>query len=191
MTNITLMHRIAQEMRQEGWQDMGPQERVNEHMRRYHEAMNGHDAAPPSLADVLAGLTGASAEDGRLAIAILERIGTLNREIDKARNEVEFLESQERCNGWTHVNAAGALYVHHSSRKGACPLHGAEIKDRGRVYVGQRHERQMAATTALANHNAWEIAKATLRDLEQSQRNIRRRLFQVAPEQLRLFGGDA
>ncbi|MCA9936818.1 MAG: hypothetical protein KC415_22940 [Anaerolineales bacterium] len=183
---MALHIQIAEEMKAEGWQAMPQEKRLLEHERRYRAAMNGDGGL--AVDDALALLTGASAKQAGLALAILKRIGQLRKEVSGQRHEVEQLEGLPRCNGWTHVNKAGALYIHHSSRSRLdCPLHGADIKDRGRVYVGQNHEKQQAAIGAIANHNAWTIAKKTLADLERALRDVDAALGRVGAQQQRLL----
>lgn len=111
--------------------------------------------------------------------AVIHRISALTTEIDQAISQTSLLESANRCNGWTHVNSAGSLYVHHKSGK-PCPLHGDEIPDRGRVYIGRNPDKQQAAVDAIANQNAYEIAKKSATDSQDDLRRLKYTLKTVA-----------
>lgn len=122
--------------------------------RKYQFVTEGKDAESMRPALPLEDLSDEMIE---VITAVIHRIAALTTEIDQAVSQTSLLESANRCNGWTHVNSAGSLYVHHKSGK-PCPLHGAEIPDRGRVYIGRNQDKQQAAVDALANQNAYEVA---------------------------------
>ncbi len=121
-----------------------------------------------------------------LVTAVLSRAAQLATECDQAHDQVALLSTTDRCNGWTHVNAAGSLYIHHKNGS-PCPLHGDDIKDRGRVYVGRNIEKCQTAINALANYNAWHIAKQTLSDYQRDLGRIEADLGRVGGKQLPLF----
>lgn len=188
MTDIQLMTRVAEEMRSEGWQQRPVEERLAEHERRYRAYL--HPAPAPTLPEIVASLTGAPVEMAAGALAILQEAGQLCGEIAKWQHEVAELQPLPRCAGWSHVNKSGSMYIHHSTTDlEPCPLHGSDIKDRGRVYIGRKEDRQNEAIQALANQNAWSIACGTLADYEKRLSEIATLITTAVPGRVAKKGG--
>lgn len=190
MTAVALHIQIANDMRAAGiWETMTPEQRLEEHQRRYRDLIMHKgiiNPRPLTPAEIISGITGAAVDQAARAYAILRECARLRSEIVRQQNDVDYLKMQSRCNGWTHVNAAGSLYIHHKNGS-PCPLHGDDIKDRGRVYVGRNIEKCQTAINALANYNAWHIAKQTLSDYQRDLRCIEADLGRVGGKQLTLF----
>lgn len=152
MTDIMLMAQINNQMRAEGIAN-NPMELA----RRYNLARHGQPTQPPPTpAELLTDVFGGSVPLWEKVVKVMERATDLTNKIRDSERTIEILEQGDRCNGWTHINRAGSMYIHHAAGV-VCPMHGRYIKDRGRVYIGRKTEKQIKAIQALAINNSYEI----------------------------------
>lgn len=159
MTDIVLMSQLNQQMKAEGITN-NPQELS----RRYNLARRGQPTTPPPTPpELLNDIFGGPVLLWQKVIALMHEADTLEQEIIELQRQLEILEQADRCNGWTHENKSGSLYIHHASGA-VCPLHGRYIKDRGRVYIGRKPEKQEAALRAITMQNVYQITTETFRD---------------------------